>query len=516
MLSMTPSLARAALDAAPDALLVLDEQGIIRYANKQVSTLFGFEHDDIIGTSVEQLIPERFASGHAEHRRRYIQAMRPRPMGQGLDLYARRSDGSEFPAEISLSPIQDGERRLVAAAIRDVSERKRVEAELIAARQAAENARQAADRANQAKSRFLTTASHDLRQPLQSLALLNGSLRRLTIDAEASQAVTQQELAIGSMSNLLNTLLDIGKLESGTITARPTDFSIADVLRELEAEFAPMAARKGLLLQMESAGEAAHSDPALVEQVLRNLISNAIKYTRDGSVTVRCRRAVDRVCIEIADTGVGIPADQIPYIYDEFYQVTASSNAQRDGYGLGLSIVLRIVQLLGAELSVKSEVNSGSTFTLYLTGSAKMRPSSQTARAIAPSPRGAKPYRGRVLLVEDDPAVQAATKMLLKVEGYTVVLATTPAEAESAAQTQPIDLLITDYHLGHSGTGLQVIERVRRVANQNIKAILMTGDTSSAVREISETSSLRIVSKPIQAEALLQIIESLADTETKN
>ena len=302
MRSTPPELARSALDAAPDAMLIIDTSGAIRYANRQVTALFQYDHNDLIGQSIERLMPERFRVRHVHHRDSFFENMRLRPMGQGLELFAQRADGSEFPVEISLSPIDGADRMLVAAAIRDVTERKRTEAELIAARQSAERAREAADqaraaadearqiadRANQGKSRFLATASHDLRQPLQTLALLNGALRRSSTILTRPRRSSSRNMAIDSMSRLLNALLDISKLESGTIKPEPTDLRSPRCSRTLRGEFTGVASRKGLELVIESAGESVHSDPSLVEQILRNLVSNAIKYTRTGRVSLRC------------------------------------------------------------------------------------------------------------------------------------------------------------------------------------------------------------------------------------
>src|ERR1700740_3212676 len=243
MLTAPPELARGALDAAPDAMIIIDASGVIRFANRQVSALFGYTHDDIIGKRVEYLMPERFRERHVRHRQGYTRSGRLRPLGACLDLCGRRVDGREFPVEISLSPIEGGNEVLVAAAIRDVSDRKRAEAELIAARQAA-------DRANQSKSRFLSTASHDLRQPLQALSLLNGNLRRLVREPEAAQVLAQQEQAIGAMSRLLNALLNISKLESGAVKPNPSDFAVSALFEELRLKFAALADSKGLLFKV--------------------------------------------------------------------------------------------------------------------------------------------------------------------------------------------------------------------------------------------------------------------------
>lgn len=516
MLHASADLARSALDAAPDAMIIIDDAGIIRYANRQVTSLFGYAHDDIVGRSVEDLLPERFRKRHVTHRKGYTASLRMRPMGQGLALFGRRQDGSELPVEISLSPIEAADRVLVAAAIRDVSDRERADAELRAAqessehaRSAADQARESADRANQAKSRFLATASHDLRQPLQTLALLNGSLRRLVTDPDANEALSQQDQAIEAMARLLNALLDISKVESGAIRPDPSDFEVAALLQGLRREFAGLATSKGLELQVEASREFAHSDRSLVEQIMKNLVSNAIKYTRKGHVLLRSSVAGNlAIRVDVLDTGVGIPSEQIGYIYDEFYQVGVPTNRSRDGYGLGLSIVQRLVRLLNLRLEVSSEVGKGSTFSLILPlGSAQSEVvESDRGRA---SRRPAAAHRGRVLLVEDDAGVRDATRMLLKVEGYHVTAVANLAEALRSAQAGAPDLLMTDYHLDDGELGTQVIAAVREAVGHQVRAILVTGDTSSAVKEIQSDPHLRITSKPINAEELLSILSAL-------
>jgi len=515
MRSIPAELAQSALDAAPDALLIVDGAGVVQFANRQVSALFGYAHDEIIGKPIEQLLPERFRSHHVGHRDRYLAAAHTRPMGLGLQLFAQRRDGSEFPVEISLSPIKGKVERLVAAAIRDVSERKRAETELIHARQTAERAQQvaveariSADRANLGKSRFLATASHDLRQPLQALALLNRTLRGFVSDPDAAEALLQQEQTITSMSRLLNALLDISKLESGAIKPAFADFPLSQLFDELRREFSGLAVEKGLALKVEESGEWANSDASLVEEVLRNLVSNAIKYTQKGAVKILCRQEGPSILVEVHDTGIGIPPDQIPYIFDEFYQVGVSTNSSREGYGLGLSIVQRIAVLLGLNLTVRSEPGRGSVFSFALPpgkaekAQAEKKPAQPAART--------KVRRARILLVEDDPAVRNATRLLLSVEGYSVTAVSSLAEAqETVSEGQKIELLITDYHLRDGETGLAVIAAMRAALGPELKALLITGDTSSVVRKISQDSNLRIISKPVNADDMLGLLEML-------
>ena len=513
--TLSPELVRSALDCAPDATVLVDKQGRIVFANLQLLSLFGYTREEVRNQAVELLIPERFRTQHVGHRSGFAAETRNRPMGAGLDLYARRKDGSEFPVEISLSPIEDAGATLVAAAIRDVTDRKREQQELIdaraaadGARQVADQAREVADRANQAKSRFLATASHDLRQPLQSLSLLNGTLRRLVEHPDAREALAQQDKAIDAMSRLLNALLDISKLESGAIKPDKADFSLSGLFEELRQEFAAVTLNKGLRLLVDTPASHVHSDRSLVGQILRNLLSNAVKYTRAGSVSLRSLPNAAHVRIEVVDTGIGIPAHQLQFIYDEFYQVGVPTNSSRDGYGLGLSIVQRLVALLELRMEVRSEVGTGSVFSLELPlGRASLGTAPQgPVKAAAPQPASAP----LVLLVEDDPAVRNATRMLLKVEGFQVLTAGSLAEARAQAGQHPdLDLLVTDYHLSNEETGTQVIAALREALGKHLKAVLITGDTSSAVKELERDERLRLARKPIHAEELLTLLKSL-------
>lgn len=499
---VTAELLGSALNSAPDAIVIIDLSGRIQFANSQLKVLLGYEPAEVIGLPIESLLPERLREQHVKHRARYIERPSVRPMGSGLELHAKRRDGSEVSVEISLSPITDrpgGAEQLIAAALRDATERQRHRLLLVQAREAAE-------RANQAKSRFLATASHDLRQPLQTLALLHGALRRIVNDPAASEALSQQEQAIAAMSRLLNALLDISKLESGAVQPDPVDFPIADLFAEIRNEFLSLASSKGLEMRVTATTDCAHSDPALVGQILRNLVSNAIKYTVVGRIELRCAPDSAAVRIEIRDTGIGIAPEQLAHIYDEFYQVGVASNTTREGYGLGLSIVRRLVSLLKLHIDVYSEPGHGTIFTLELPRGAATSTTRQLAAARVAEVRTA--IAPLILLVDDDAAVRRATTMLLQVEGYRVAAAESLSEALLRASAETA-LLMTDYHLGDGNTGEDVISAVRQATGRAVPAILITGDTSATMRERHSDDSVHKVSKPIDADQLLHLLKTL-------
>ena len=503
---LPPHLVERALESAPDAIVISDASGSIVFANSQVVALFGYGKEELLGLPVELLLPERFRERHLSHRARFTVAPRTRPMGVGLELRARRKNGTEFPVEISLSSIGGCECPLVAAAVRDASDRERIESELLAARAAA-------DRANQAKSRFLATASHDLRQPLQALSLLNGTLRRLHADGAAAEALAQQEQAINGMSRLVNALLDVSKLESGAIKPEITDFTVAVLFDELRREFAGLAADKGLDLEVDSCAAAIRSDASLVEQILRNLVSNAIKYTRRGKVLLRCLHESPLVRLEVLDTGIGIPAEQLPFIFDEFFQVGVAANTRRDGYGLGLSIVSRLVKLLDLRLDVRSEPGQGSSFRLDVPAATSRVCATRSEPPVEASLRLASSrFSRRVLLVEDDASVRNAIRMLLNTEGFEVVTAASCAEALRRLEEQPhLDLLVTDYHLGAGATGVEVIAVARQRFGAALPVILLTGDTSTDMQALNHDERWRMASKPLRANQLLTLMSELLE-----
>jgi protein-histidine pros-kinase len=486
---------RNLLESAPDAMVIIDEQGKIAIVNGQAEKMFGYERADLLGKPVEVLLPERLHQAHRGHRTRFQEDPRLRPMGVGRDLLARRRDGSEFPVEISLSPVASKAGKFVSSVIRDVTERKRMQDEIIAARQAAE-------RANKANSAFLAAASHDLRQPVQALSLLNGALRRTVKDERALQMVESQEHSLTAMTNLLNSLLDISRLDAGAVTPEWEDFPIKRLIDRLSDEFARQAQHTGLEFTSTDCSALVKSDPNLLAEVLQNLVSNAIRYTDKGSVRLECRQSGDRCVISVTDTGIGIPEDQLEEIFREFHQCK-SPGASKEGFGLGLAIVKRLSDLLQLEIKVDSDVGRGSCFSVSVPGATGAAVAVDDDDVTGTEVHGAA--SGLVILIEDDVNVANAWGLLLESEGYKV--ATAASATESQALLSYVDetpaLLISDFHLLDGSTGVEAVSGIREYYDASIPAFIVSGDTSKVVKDARLLDNCTLMCKPIDTNRLL-------------
>jgi two-component system CheB/CheR fusion protein len=374
-----------------------------------------------------------------------------------------------------------------------------------------QEAQRDAELANGAKSRFLAAASHDLRQPLQTLALLQMLLEKSVEGDKAKKLVARLEETLGSMSGMLNVLLDINQIEAGAVSVEKQDFSLNDLLSKLKHEFAYHAQAAGLRLSVVPSDVSVYGDPRLLEQMIRNLMSNALKYTHRGGIVLGRRVDKDRLRIEIWDTGVGIPEKDLPAIFDEYQRL--DNAAPEPGQGLGLSIVQRLGNLLGYQVRVRSQVGKGSVFSIEgVEISANQRREARDAHqprfdALRPGAR----RTGAVLVVEDDPDLRELLEILLREEGHRVAAVSNGAAALRLVTQGVInpDLVLADYNLPDGLDGVQLMGRLREKLRRPVPGVILTGDISASTsRDVAAKDYLQF-NKPVKSKDLLQAIQHL-------
>ena len=395
----------------------------------------------------------------------------------------------------------------------DVSERKRV-------RTALEAAKQEAERATIAKSRFLAAASHDLRQPLQTFALLQGLLARTVESDKAKKLVARLDDTLGAMTGMLDALLDINRIDAGTVRAELVDFSVNDLLGRMRDEYALHASAKKLELRVVPGRARVHGDPRLLEQMLRNLLSNALKYTERGKILIGCRRHGSVLSIEIWDTGIGIPKAELNAIFEEYHQLDNAARERSRGLGLGLSIVRRLGNLLGAQIRVRSQPGKGSVFTVDValasggtTTPVRLVPSAVSGDALQILVPERRPERnsGAIMVVEDDPEVRDLLELFLKDAGHQTTTAPDGVAALDLivqGTIQP-DLILADYNLPNGMDGLQLTAGIRAHLKRKLPVIILTGDISTdTLREIARQDCVQL-NKPVSLNELTTTIERL-------
>jgi signal transduction histidine kinase/CheY-like chemotaxis protein len=394
---------------------------------------------------------------------------------------------------------------LVLAAL--FAERRRHVAVLMDREARLRDALKAAQNADRAKSGFLTAASHDLRQPLQTLNLLQAALKPRLLDGESRSLLAGIERSVDVMNGMLIRLLDIHRIEAGTLRPSIAEFAVNDVFDSVARDFLKPTMEKGLEWRLVRSEIWIKSDRRVLEEMIRNLLSNAVRYTDHGRILVGCRRTGDKVRIEVWDSGVGIMGEQIPRIFEEHYQV--SENAQLGGFGLGLAIVQRLAKLLDHRIDVQSTPGKGSGFSIEVPLGRK--PEFSDRSSDQSDDDQAHALSGTVLVIEDESTVRASLASLLRSYGLNVVAAATADEALAMATKKDgtPDLLLTDYNLPGKMNGVECIKVLRAALDRKIPAIVMTGDTRKEVIEAIAARELGIAVKPINGGDLLRLISGM-------
>lgn len=368
--------------------------------------------------------------------------------------------------------------------------------ELITLRLAVVQQRDAVTRASVAKSTFLAAASHDLRQPLHALTLFVGALDHRLKDGESRQILGQVQGSLTAMRSLFDALLDVSRLDAGIVEPRVETFDLRPMLERLAAEYEPQAADKGLAWRCVSTSAVVRSDPVLLERILRNLLSNAVRYTNRGEVGLECTRQGPRLAITVADTGIGIPKERQQEVFLEFHQLDNPERDRTKGLGLGLAIVDRLARLLGHDLALDSEPGRGSRLTVHVPAGDP----TDLRSAVATDSGAISDLAGlRVLVIDDDAAIREGMAHLLRTWQCIAVLASSEEEAVRAVLDPdgPPDVLVADYRLWRGAVGTQVLERLWRQLGRRLPALLVTGDTAPERLREAGASGHALLHKPV-------------------
>ena len=368
-----------------------------------------------------------------------------------------------------------------------------------------------AEQANIAKSKFLAAASHDLRQPLHALTLFTSVLDEEIKYPKTRRVVDQIKASVDALKNLFNALLDISKLDAGVIKVERTDFNLQPLLDKLANDFEPLAKEKGLQIDCSICTYAVRSDLTQLEQILRNYISNAIRYTDNGEIKLTCVADDKNITINVIDTGIGIAQDKQQEIFEEFHQLSNPERDRSKGLGLGLAIVHRTAKLLGHRINVESQPGKGSTFSISVPQAQHVIENNEADSDLSKDDRHAR--NELIIVIDDEASIREGMQSLLQQWGYEVICAADKEEALSllGQQNRIPDGIIADYRLRDYKTGIEVVHAIHAEYNKIIPTLIVTGDSSvDKLREVNN-SGFQVLHKPvapIKLRAFLRHIQS--------
>ena len=484
---------RDLLEAAPDAIIEVDRQGRIVLLNAVTEKLFGYTREELLGKNVDLLVPDAARARHSAHRAEYGANPQTRPMGHGITLLARRRDGSEFPVEISLSPVKSGKSFHVTAIIRDVTTKRVAEEQIRAANLQLEQRNREVERANRLKSEFLASMSHELRTPLHTIIGFSELLAEGVegpLNEKQARFVRHVHQDALHLLELINDVLDLSKIEAGRLELQLEPFDALDVINDALGAILPMAESKHIVTANRIKSPLPiFADRLRFREILNNLLSNAIKFTpENGKGWIERESAAENmVGFSVVDTGIGIAPEDQNAVFDTFRQISSTTRGVREGTGLGLAIVKRLVEMHGGNIGLESEKGKGSRFRFTL-------PASHSARNGQPL----------VLIIEDEPSARELMQNYLQPSGIRVEMARNAREGIARARELRPDAITLDLLLP-GGTGWNVLRDIRQSPDTASIPVLVVSvlDEESAALEQGATAYLR---KPLKKEALFRAL----------
>ena len=491
---------RRVYDSTLLGIVYWNMNGDIVDANDKFLEMVGYDRADLAAGRIgwKQITPPEFA-----HLGSFEELKATAANSVPFEKEYIRKDGSRVPV-LAARAMFDEVRGDGVAFVVDITQRKWAEEALVLAKAEAE-------RANIAKSKFLAAASHDLRQPVQSLTLLLSAIERYVKDnPKAANLVSMANASMASLNGMLTGILDISRLDAGVITPYIASVDLGALIDRMAREYAPRAVQVGLVLRHVPRVVLARTDVALLERILRNLIENALRYTSKGGILIGVRPRGESVRIDVIDTGIGIPASQQKEIFEEFWQLNNPARDSNKGLGLGLAIVSRLSRLIGAEIEVASRVDHGTRFSLLF-----------PLEKFAPAPVRAAPAvedaGGRILIIEDNAGIRQIYEIMLEDWGYETLSAASGEEAlDRAAQEKwRFDAIIADHRLGAGLTGNDAATEIARRAGRSFPTMLVTGDTGKERLAEVSSSGFALLHKPVDADNLRRTLASLLRGEMK-
>jgi protein-histidine pros-kinase len=498
-------LFRGLLESAPDAVVIVDANGRIALLNAQSEKLFGYAREELIGLPVERLVPGRFSGVHIGHRSQFVDDPSPREMGADINLFAIKKDGTEFPVEISLSPLFTESGMLVSAAVRDVTDRRRVSQE-------AEEAKQEAERANRAKSDFLSRMSHELRTPLNAILGFGQLLEMERLSSSQDESLHQIMGAGRHLLDLIDEVLDISRIEAGRLPVSsepvPVDVAISDAIQLV----VPIARERGIVFEERGSclGVFVMADRQRIRQVLLNLLSNAVKYNRPGgTVVVDCLEVSEaRLRISVSDNGPGIAEDLLERIFLPFDRLGVGDE-EVQGTGLGLALSKGLVEAMGGTMNVESVVGEGTAFAFELP--LAVAPDAGLEDLLDESLGKALGTDRTVLYVEDNLSNLKLVERVLELRPHVrLISAMQGILGLDLAQTHLPDLILLDLHLPDVH-GEEVLARLRSdPATSGIPVVIVSADaTPSQVQRLIASGAAAYLTKPLNVSEFLEVLDEI-------